>query len=50
MTVINEAIFPIAGLGTRHFPMTKTCPKELLPLMNKPLIHGTFNDESQRHG
>ena len=39
MTGIKEAIFPMAGLGTRLFPMTKTSPKELLTLMNKPLLH-----------
>lgn len=39
MTIITEAVFPMAGLGTRLFPATKTCPKEMLPLGGKPLLH-----------
>jgi UTP--glucose-1-phosphate uridylyltransferase len=38
MKPIRKAIFPVAGLGTRFLPATKTMPKEMLPLVNKPLI------------
>jgi UTP--glucose-1-phosphate uridylyltransferase len=34
-----KAIIPAAGLGTRFLPFTKSVPKELLPLLNKPAIH-----------
>ena len=33
-----QAIIPAAGLGTRFFPITKTIPKEMLPILNKPAI------------
>lgn len=36
--VIRKAVFPVAGLGTRFLPATKAMPKELLPIINKPLI------------
>ena len=35
---IKKAIFPIAGLGTRFLPATKATPKEMLPIVDKPLI------------
>ena len=35
---INTAIFPVAGLGTRFLPATKAAPKEMLPVVDKPLI------------
>ena len=35
---VRKAVFPVAGLGTRFLPATKTIPKELLPIINKPLI------------
>ena len=35
---ISKAIFPMAGLGTRFLPATKAMPKELLPIVDKPLI------------
>lgn len=35
---INKAVFPVAGLGTRFLPATKTNPKEMLTVVNKPLI------------
>lgn len=38
MKKIKKAIFPVAGFGTRFFPLTKTFPKEMLPLIDKPLI------------
>jgi UTP--glucose-1-phosphate uridylyltransferase len=38
VTNINKAIFPVAGLGTRFLPATKAQPKEMLPIVDKPLI------------
>jgi len=35
---IRKAIFPVAGLGTRFLPVTKANPKEMLPIVDKPLI------------
>ncbi len=35
---IHKAIFPVAGLGTRFLPATKSTPKEMLPIVDKPLI------------
>ncbi|MCX5921793.1 MAG: UTP--glucose-1-phosphate uridylyltransferase [Candidatus Dependentiae bacterium] len=36
---ITKAIIPAAGLGTRFMPFTKSVPKEMIPLLNKPAIH-----------
>ena len=36
---IRKAVFPVAGLGSRFLPVTKAMPKELLQIVNKPLIH-----------
>lgn len=38
MSKIKKAIIPAAGLGTRFFPATKTIPKEMLPIVDKPTI------------
>ena len=38
MNKITKAVFPVAGLGTRFFPATKASPKEMLPIVDKPLI------------
>jgi UTP--glucose-1-phosphate uridylyltransferase len=38
MQKINKAIFPVAGLGSRFLPVTKASPKEMLPVVDKPLI------------
>ena len=38
MTKIKKAVFPVAGLGTRFLPATKSIPKEMLPIVDKPLI------------
>ena len=35
---LNKVVFPVAGLGSRFFPATKTTPKEMLPIVDKPLI------------
>jgi len=38
VTNINKAVFPVAGLGTRFLPATKAQPKEMMPVVDKPLI------------
>jgi UTP--glucose-1-phosphate uridylyltransferase len=38
MSLIKKAVFPVAGLGTRFLPATKANPKEMLPIVDKPLI------------
>ena len=35
---VTKAVFPVAGLGTRFLPVTKASPKEMLPVVDKPLI------------
>lgn len=36
---VNKAVIPAAGLGTRFLPVTKSMPKEMLPIIDKPTIH-----------
>ncbi|SFW18028.1 UTP--glucose-1-phosphate uridylyltransferase GalU [Nitrosovibrio sp. Nv17] len=38
MTKITKAVFPVAGMGTRFLPATKASPKEMMPIVDKPLI------------
>ena len=38
MQKLRKAVFPVAGFGTRFLPATKAMPKELLPIVDKPLI------------
>ena len=38
MRPIRKAVFPVAGMGTRFLPATKAMPKEMLPVVDKPLI------------
>lgn len=38
MSVITKAVLPVAGLGTRFLPATKAMPKELLPIIDKPIV------------
>ena len=38
MQKIKKAVFPVAGMGTRFLPATKASPKEMLPIVDKPLI------------
>jgi len=41
MTIINKCLFPVAGYGTRFLPATKAIPKEMFPILTKPLLqHG----------
>src|ERR1700760_2732785 len=35
---VTKAVFPVAGLGTRFLPATKASPKEMMPVVEKPLI------------
>jgi UTP--glucose-1-phosphate uridylyltransferase len=35
---IRKAVFPVAGMGTRFLPATKANPKEMMPVVDKPLI------------
>ncbi len=46
---IRKAVFPAAGLGTRFLPATKASPKEMLPLVDKPLIQYSI-EEAVRSG
>ncbi len=39
MSPIKKAVIPAAGLGTRFLPVTKSMPKEMLPIIDKPVIH-----------
>ncbi|WP_431222285.1 UTP--glucose-1-phosphate uridylyltransferase GalU [Serratia sp. L9] len=43
-TKIRKAVIPVAGLGTRMLPATKAIPKEMLPLVDKPLIQYVVNE------
>ena len=36
--MLNKCLFPVAGYGTRFLPATKSMPKEMLPILDKPLI------------
>ena len=38
MKKIKKAVLPVAGFGTRFLPATKAIPKEMLPIIDKPLI------------
>ena len=46
---IKTVIFPVAGLGTRLLPLSKSVPKELMPVYNKPLIQYAI-DEAKKAG
>ncbi len=41
---IKTAVFPVGGLGTRFLPATKSMPKEMLPIANKPIIQYAFEE------
>lgn len=49
MTHIRTAVFPVAGMGTRFLPATKSIPKEMLPLVDRPLIQYAV-DEARAAG
>lgn len=42
--IIRKVIFPVGGLGTRFLPATKSMPKEMLPVVDKPIIHYAFEE------
>ncbi|UDG79708.1 UTP--glucose-1-phosphate uridylyltransferase GalU [Candidatus Steffania adelgidicola] len=44
ITKVKKAVIPVAGLGTRMLPATKAIPKEMLPLVDKPLIQYVVNE------
>jgi UTP--glucose-1-phosphate uridylyltransferase len=44
MAQITKAVIPVAGLGTRMLPATKAIPKEMLPVVDKPLIQYVVNE------
>jgi UTP--glucose-1-phosphate uridylyltransferase len=46
---VKKAVFPVAGLGTRFLPATKVMPKEMLPLVDRPLIQRAV-EEAQEAG
>src|SRR5579863_5572951 len=46
---VRKAVFPVAGLGTRFLPATKAMPKEMLPVVDKPLIQYAV-EEAQAAG
>jgi UTP--glucose-1-phosphate uridylyltransferase len=41
---IRKVVFPVGGLGTRFFPITRAIPKEMLGIIDKPLIHYAFEE------
>jgi UTP--glucose-1-phosphate uridylyltransferase len=49
MKPIRKAVFPVAGLGTRFLPATKAIPKELMPIVDRPLIQYAV-DEAREAG
>src|SRR3982074_1472525 len=49
MKPTRKAIFPVAGLGTRFLPATKAMPKEMLPIVDRPLIQHAV-DEAREAG
>lgn len=49
MKPVRKAVFPVAGLGTRFLPATKAVPKEMLPVVDKPLIQYAV-DEARAAG
>jgi UTP--glucose-1-phosphate uridylyltransferase len=47
MLKVTKAVFPVAGLGTRFLPATKASPKEMLPVVDKPLIQYAVEEAIQ---
>lgn len=47
MKKVKKAVVLIAGMGTRFLPITKSCPKEMLPIIDKPIIHFIVEELSQ---
>jgi UTP--glucose-1-phosphate uridylyltransferase len=47
MKAIRKAVFPVAGLGTRFLPATKAMPKEMLPVVDRPIIQHVVDEARQ---
>ena len=47
MNSVRKAVFPVAGLGTRFLPATKAMPKEMLPVVDRPLIQHVVDEARQ---
>lgn len=47
MRKVKTAIFPVGGLGTRFLPATKSMPKEMLPIANKPIIQYAYEEAKE---
>jgi UTP--glucose-1-phosphate uridylyltransferase len=47
MNPVRKAVFPVAGLGTRFLPATKAMPKEMLPVVDRPLIQHVVDEARQ---
>jgi len=47
MITVRKAVFPVAGIGTRFLPATKATPKEMLPIVDKPLIQYAVEEAIQ---
>ena len=47
MMTLRKAVFPVAGLGTRFLPATKTIPKEMLPIVDRPIIQYAVDEAIQ---
>ncbi len=47
MKSVRKAVFPVAGLGTRFLPATKAMPKEMLPVVDRPLIQHVVDEARQ---
>ncbi|WP_077531770.1 UTP--glucose-1-phosphate uridylyltransferase GalU [Vreelandella utahensis] len=45
--MISKCLFPVAGYGTRFLPATKAMPKEILPIVNKPLVQYAVEEASE---
>ena len=46
-TQLKQVVFPVAGLGSRFLPVTKSIPKEMLPIIDKPLIQFAVEEAIQ---
>ena len=44
---LTTAVFPVAGLGTRFLPATKAVPKEMLPVVDKPLLQWAVDEAAE---
>ena len=41
---VKKAVLPVAGMGTRFYPITKSIPKEMLPIIDRPLIQFAIDE------